>query len=131
MATRVRPVATMAPLMRAIPRPWKMGSLTMTTPPMTTARAVRMMGRERMRPEATTASLSECPRSKPSSTKSTKRMEFRTMIPASAIMPIMEVAVKNAPLRAWAGRIPMRVRGMGAMITRGAVKDWNQATTRT
>src|SRR5665213_1107654 len=40
------------------------------------------------------------------------------MIPASAIIPIMDVAVKNAPVIACPGRMPMSVSGMGAMITR-------------
>jgi len=52
------------------------------------------------------------------------------MMPARAMKPIMEVAVKKAPKNAWPGRMPMRVRGMGAMITSGVVKSRNQATTR-
>ena len=53
------------------------------------------------------------------------------MIPASAIIPIIEVAVKNAPESACPGRMPMRVRGIGAMITSGTVNDWNHPTTST
>ena len=53
------------------------------------------------------------------------------MMPASAIMPIMLVAVKNAPLIACPGRIPMSVSGIGAMITSGIVKLWNHPTTST
>ena len=56
MATRVSAVDTTAPPMRAMPRPWKMGSATMTAPPMTTAAAVRMIGRARISPDAITAS---------------------------------------------------------------------------
>ena len=33
--------------------------------------------------------------------------------------PIMEVAVKNAPISPWAGRIPTKENGMAAMITNG------------
>ena len=58
-------------------------------------------------------------------------MELRTMIPASAIIPIIDVAVKNAPLIAWPGRIPISVSGIGAMITSGILNDWNQPTTST
>ena len=53
------------------------------------------------------------------------------MMPASAIIPIMLVAVKKAPLSACPGRMPISVSGIGAMITRGIVKLWNQPTTST
>ena len=53
------------------------------------------------------------------------------MMPASAIMPIMLVAVKNAPLSACPGRMPIRVSGIGAMITSGIVNDSNHQTTST
>ena len=33
--------------------------------------------------------------------------------------PIMDVAVKKAPIRAWAGRMPTSVSGIGAMMTSG------------
>ncbi len=52
------------------------------------------------------------------------------MIPASAIMPIIEVAVKNIPVAAWPGRIPTNVSGIGAMISNGTRNERNQATTR-
>ncbi len=44
--------------------------------------------------------------------------------------PIIEVAVKNAPIAQCAGRMPTKVSGIGAMMTSGIVKDSNQATTR-
>jgi hypothetical protein len=62
--------------------------------------------------------------------KSTRRIEFLTTIPARAMNPIMEVAVKKAPKRKWPGRMPTRVSGMGAMMTSGVIKLLNQATTR-
>jgi len=47
------------------------------------------------------ASMIACLRGAPSarriSMKSMKRTEFRTMMPASAIIPIIDVAVKKAP----------------------------------
>ncbi len=46
-------------------------------------------------------------------------------------MPIIDVAVKNAPVTACAGRIPINVSGIGAMITSGTMNDWNHATTST
>ncbi len=56
-------------------------------------------------------------------------MEFLTTMPAPAMKPIMEVAVKNAPIRPWAGRIPTREKGIAAMMTSGVLNDWNQPTT--
>ena len=41
------------------------------------------------------------------------------MMPASAIMPIIEVAVKLAPNSAWPGITPMMVSGIGAMMISG------------
>ena len=52
------------------------------------------------------------------------------MIPAPAMKPIMEVAVKNAPKAQWPGRMPIRDRGIGSRIARGTEKDWNQPMTR-
>ncbi len=63
--------------------------------------------------------------------KSTRMMELRTMIPAPAMNPIIEVAVKNAPIIACAGRMPTSVSGIGAMMTSGVTKDRNQPTTIT
>ena len=41
------------------------------------------------------------------------------MMPANAIMPIMDVAVNCEPNIAWPGMTPMIVNGMGAMMTKG------------
>ena len=38
--------------------------------------------------------------------KSTRMIELRTTMPAPAMNPIIEVAVKNAPISACAGRMP-------------------------
>ncbi len=43
------------------------------------------------------------------------------MIPASAIMPIMEVAVNGAPSRACPGMTPTSVSGIGAMMMSGTL----------
>ena len=67
--------------------------------------------------EATTACWNGTPRATSSSMKSTSKIELRTMMPANAIMPIMDVAVNCAPSSAWPGMTPMMVNGMGAMIT--------------
>ncbi len=57
-------------------------------------------------------------------------IELRTTIPAPAMKPIMDVAVKKAPIRPWAGMIPTREKGMAAMIVTGVRNDWNHPTTR-
>ena len=41
------------------------------------------------------------------------------MMPASAIMPIIDVAVYWLPRSAWPGITPMMVSGIGAMMTSG------------
>ena len=51
------------------------------------------------------------------------------MMPASAIMPIIEVAVKGAPSSACPGMTPITVSGIGAMITSGTRYERNCATT--
>ena len=50
-------------------------------------------------------------------------------MPAPAMNPIIEVAVKNAPIIPWAGRIPTSENGMAAMMTSGVTNDWNHPTT--
>ena len=44
--------------------------------------------------------------------------------------PIIDVAVKNAPSAACAGRMPMSENGMAAMIVIGVTNERNQPTTR-
>ena len=51
--------------------------------------------------------------------KSTRMMELRTTIPAPAMNPIIEVAVKKAPRAQWAGRMPTSEKGMAAMMMSG------------
>ncbi len=63
------------------------------------------------------------------SMKSTSRIELRTMMPASAIMPIIDVAVNCAPIMACPGMTPMMVSGIGAMMISGVRYDLNCATT--
>ena len=124
-------VEATSPAIREIARPWKMGSKRITLAPTTTAAAVSSMGRKRTAPASTTASSSAMPCERRSSMKSTRMIELRTMMPAPAIKPIIEVAVKKAPISACAGRMPTRVSGMGAMITSGVMKERNQPTTST
>jgi hypothetical protein len=44
--------------------------------------------------------------------------------------PIMDVAVKKAPMAACAGRIPTSENGIAAMIVSGTSNDSNHQTTR-
>ena len=53
------------------------------------------------------------------------------MMPASAMNPIIEVAVKGAPSSQWPIRIPISVSGIGVRITSGSRKLRNWATTST
>ncbi len=70
----------------------------MTAAPTITAAAVSIIGRKRTAPASITASASGIPCFSRSSMKSTRMIELRTTIPAPAIKPIIEVAVKNAPI---------------------------------
>src|ERR1035437_7477016 len=96
-----------------------MGSKRMIPAPTTTAAAVNSMGRKRTAPASMTAASSAIPSCKRSSTKSTRMMEFRTTIPAPAIKPIIEVAVKNAFIMPCAGRMPTSENGIAAMMMSG------------
>ena len=51
------------------------------------------------------------------------------MMPASAMKPIIEVAVKSAPSSQWPGTMPIRVSGIGVITTAGSMKLRNSATT--
>ena len=53
------------------------------------------------------------------------------MMPASAMNPIIEVAVKKTPKIPCAGRMPTRVSGIGTMMITGVMKLLNQPTMRT
>ena len=59
---------------------------------------------ERTAPASMTASSRGMPSARRSSTKSTRMIELRTTIPAPAMKPIIEVAVKNAPEQAVGGQ---------------------------
>jgi hypothetical protein len=61
--------------------------------------------------------------------KSTNKIELRTIIPARAIQPIIEVAVNSAPNSQCPGTIPNRVSGIGAIMTAGTMKLPNCQTT--
>ena len=62
--------------------------------------------------------------------KSTSRIELRTMMPASAMKPIIEVAENGAPNSQWPPRMPMKVSGIGVRMTSGTWNEPNWATTR-
>ena len=62
--------------------------------------------------------------------KSTSRIELRTMMPASAMKPIIDVAVKGAANSQWPIMMPMKVSGIGVRMTSGSLNEPNWATTR-
>ena len=52
------------------------------------------------------------------------------MMPASAMKPIIDVAVNGAPNSQWPSTMPISVSGIGVRMTSGSVKLPNCATTR-
>ena len=93
MTTRVSSVDTRMPKISARARPLKIGSSRMNMAPSMAASAVRAIGLARTAADWITASWKSMPAATCSLMKSTSRIELRTMMPASAIMPIIEVAV--------------------------------------
>ena len=110
--------------------PWKIGSDRITDEPTISARAVMMIGRVRVHTAWTTAVRTSMPSATAWREKSTSRIELRTMIPANAMKPIIEVAVNDAPNSQWPGTMPISVSGIGAMMIAGRRKLPNSQTTR-
>ncbi|MNC88289.1 hypothetical protein D3C83_40900 [compost metagenome] len=129
MTTSVSSVDTRMPKMSDTASPLKIGSSRMNSAPSIAASPVSTIGFARVAPARTIACWNSRPCATSRFTKSTSRIELRTMMPASAIMPIIEVAVKLAPSSACPGMTPMRVSGIGAMMMRGARYERNCATT--
>ena len=64
--------------------------------------------------------------------KSTRMIELRTTMPAPAMKPIIEVAVKNAPIsRVRRQDADERERDRGHDESAASTNDWNQPTTST
>ena len=91
----------------------------MKKPPIIAASPVSTIGLARTAAASTTASRSGLPAASAWLMKSISRIELRTMMPASAIMPIIEVAVYCAPTSACPGITPITVSGIGAMMISG------------
>ena len=89
-----------------------------------------MIGRVRVAQAVMTAVRGSTPRNTAWREKSTSRIELRTIMPASAIKPIIEVAVNGAPNSQWPGTMPIRVKGIGTMTIAGVMKLPNSQTTR-
>ena len=70
----------------------------MTNAPMTTVPAVNKIGVVRTAPASIAACFNGTPSSNLKLIKSMSNTELRTIIPAKAIIPINDVAVKNAPI---------------------------------
>ena len=128
MTIKVKSVETMAPKTSEIANPWKIGSNKITIAPITTAPVVNRIGVVLTAPASMIALFIGAPSFKRISIKSIKRIEFRTIIPAKAIIPIKEVAVKKAPNNQCPSTIPTKESGIGIIIIIGVLKFWNQPT---
>ena len=129
ITNKVNKVETAPPKIKDTAIPWKIGSDNITIDPPNKAKAVIKIGRVRASQERITASRGLKPSfTTASRAKSTNKIEFRTIIPAKAIKPIMEVAVNSAPIIQCPGKIPIKVKGMGAIIIAGNMKLPNCAT---
>lgn len=102
----------------------------MTAAPIMAARAVSKIGLNRIAPASSKTSTNGRSGARLCRIKSTSRIEFLTIIPANAMNPIIEVAVKGAENSQCPIMIPMNVSGIGVRITSGILKDPNWATTR-
>ncbi len=78
--------------------PLKMGSGKMVNAPATVVSVVMKMGRIRAAAPLTAASATSQPLATSILTNSTIRIDWRTIMPPSAIMPIMDVAVNSVPM---------------------------------
>ena len=123
-------VETPAPNNRLIAMPLKIGSSIMAKAPAINVNEVIKMGRIRSSAPLMAASVTSFPFATSSFTNSTIRIDCRTMIPPSAIMPIIEVAVNSAPMIQWPGTIPIIVTGIGDMISPARAKFLNSQTIR-
>jgi len=113
-----------------IASPWKIGSSRMVAAPIMAASAVSRIGLKRTAPASSSTSRKVLPWPSPWRTKSTSRIELRTMMPASAMKPIIEVAVNGAPNNQCPSTMPISVSGIGVRMTSGRRKLPNWATTR-
>ena len=118
----------MVPPISDMASPWNIGSNRITKAPITTVPAVSRIGVVRTAPASITACFKGIPSATRRFTKSISNTEFRTIIPARAIIPINDVAVKKAPNIQCPRTIPTRDKGMATIITIGALKFWNHPT---
>ena len=116
-------VEAKAPKIKEIASPPKTGSVIITAEPRMMASAVRRIGRRRTAPASITASSSERPSARRTMMKSMRRSELRTTMPASAITPIIDVAVKGCCAAQCPGKTPIRVSGIAPITTTGMKKE--------
>ena len=131
MTSTVSSVDEARPKSSEMARPWKIGSVRITAAPIIAASAVSRIGLKRIG-----AGLEQHVAQRPLPgvpawrMKSTSRIELRTMMPASAMKPIIEVAVNGAANSQWPSMMPMKVSGIGVRMTSGSLNEPNWATTR-
>ena len=112
----------MVPPINEIAKPWKIGSNKIINAPITTVPAVNKIGVVLTAPASITACYNAIPSAKRKLIKSISNTEFRTIIPAKAIRPIKDVAVKKAPKTQCPNTIPINDNGIATIITIGALK---------
>ena len=135
ITNKVSKVDTSPPNTKEIAIPLKIGSVIITKEPPIKAKAVIAIGRVLASQECITASTTLLPSLITACLeKSTSKIEFLTTMPASAIKPIIEVAVKSAlvpettPQNQCPGMIPINVKGIGAITIAGRIKLPNNPT---
>ena len=97
MTNLLNKVAAISPKIKLMAKPLNIESDSITRLPKITADAVNNIGRKRKIPAEITASFNLKPRAICCSIKSIKMIEFLTMMPAPAMKPIIEGAVKYEP----------------------------------
>lgn len=112
----------MVPPINDIANPWNIGSNKMIIAPSATAPAVNKIGVVLTAPASIMACFNGIFSRNRILMKSMSNTEFLTITPANAIKPIIEVAVKYAPIIQWPNTIPTNDRGIAASIINGTVK---------
>ncbi len=112
----------MAPATNEMANPWKIGSNKIIEAPITTAPVVSRIGVVRTAPASIIARFIGTPSFNLISIKSMSSTEFRTITPARAIIPIKDVAVKNAPKSQCPRTIPTKDSGIATIISKSSSK---------
>jgi len=110
-----------SPAMRESARPWKIGSKRITPAPTTTAACGEHHGRNRTAPASTTLPLRHS-LLEPEFDEVHEDNRVAHHNPGSGNESDHGRGGEKAPIRAWAGRMPTREKGMAAMMVTGVLK---------